>query len=394
MKESVQQVCLGSRKREGLSMKQRWGFWALVALGIAAAGCEASKSSDILSPTVAGPIPGISITAPRALDPQAGSRVAVDQQPITLLIENATTNSPRPLNYLFEIATDAGFTNKVFTREGVAPGDGGRTSLRLPDALASGRTYYWRARAQDGANTGPYSGAVPFTVFTPVFIDRPILVAPINNAVVSNSPTFVIGNAARSGPAGPVSYTIEISDTSSFAARSIWTVLEQSGQTQLVSPAGLSGGIQYFWHARARDSFGNEGPWSDVQSFRTDGAPPSGGGGGPVGPWENCGSTPGVTIVECVHAAVNPPHTVEGAFEVTKRVAWLLRGGGAGLLIKDGGENVVTWNGRNFAAARIVYPDGHLYKLLTDVPATNGPSWQDEGVDTALIPRWFAPMQP
>jgi hypothetical protein len=90
-------------------------------------------------------------------------------------------------------------------------------------------------------------------------------------------------------------------------------------------------------------------------------------------------------LVECIHDRVNPAHTPEGAFEVTKRVAWALKGEGAGLLIKNGGENIVSWHGRSFAAGRICYPDGHIYKVLTDVPATNGPSWQDNGfVDRSL----------
>ena len=33
----------------------------------------------------------------------------------------------------------------------------GRTSVRIPDKLQKDRTYFWRARAQDGANTGPLS---------------------------------------------------------------------------------------------------------------------------------------------------------------------------------------------------------------------------------------------
>jgi hypothetical protein len=82
-------------------------------------------------------------------------------------------------------------------------------------------------------------------------------------------------------------------------------------------------------------------------------------------------------LVECLRDRVAPNHTEEGAFEVTKRVAWALRGEGAGLLIKNAGENIVPWMGYSFAAARICYPDGHIFKVLTDVPATNGPSWQD-----------------
>jgi hypothetical protein len=93
-------------------------------------------------------------------------------------------------------------------------------------------------------------------------------------------------------------------------------------------------------------------------------------------------------LVDCIHAGVNPPRTVEGAFEVTKRVAWALRGEGAGLLIKNGGENIVSWQGYSFSAGRICYPDGHIFKVLTDIPATNGPSWQDNDF---VDPKLYVP---
>ena len=45
----------------------------------------------------------------------------------------------------------------------------------------------------------------------------------------------------------------------------------------------------------------------------------------------------------------------------------------------------MSWKGYSFAAARICYPDGHIYKVLSDVPTTNGPSWQDNDfVDRSL----------
>ena len=46
------------------------------------------------------------------------------------------------------------------SRSGVAPGENGRTSLRLEDSLATGHTYFWRARAVDGANQGPYANTM------------------------------------------------------------------------------------------------------------------------------------------------------------------------------------------------------------------------------------------
>lgn len=89
-------------------------------------------------------------------------------------------------------------------------------------------------------------------------------------------------------------------------------------------------------------------------------------------------------LVECIHSHVHPTNEYE-AFEVTKRVAWALRGEGAGLLIKTSGENIVPWKGYVFAAGRICYPDGHIFKVISDVGpgGANGPSWQDNGyVDT------------
>jgi hypothetical protein len=85
-------------------------------------------------------------------------------------------------------------------------------------------------------------------------------------------------------------------------------------------------------------------------------------------------------LVLCIHGHVNPHNEYE-AFEVTKRVAWALRGEGAGLLIKTTGENIVPWRGYVFAAGRICYPDGHIFKVISDVGAggANGPSWQDNG---------------
>src|SRR6185295_9256320 len=73
-------------------------------------------------------------------------------------------------------------------------------------------------------------------------------------------------------------------------------------------------------------------------------------------------------LVECIHDRLNAPRTVEGAFDITRRVAWALRGEGGGLLIKTGGENIVTWRGMSFSAGRICYPDGKIWKVLTDVP--------------------------
>ena len=110
----------------------------------------------------------------------------------------------------------------------------------------------------------------------------------------------------------------------------------------------------------------------------------------PADPILGCGGLVAdkLALVTCIHDRLNPPHTAAGAFEITKRVAWALRGEGAGLLIKNGGENIVSWRGYSFSASRICAPDGHIYKVLSDVPTTNGASWQDNDF---VDPRLYVP---
>ena len=95
-----------------------------------------------------------------------------------------------------------------------------------------------------------------------------------------------------------------------------------------------------------------------------------------------CGDLPaGRELVRCIHNHIKPTDEFSG-FEVTKRVAWALRNkGGGGLLLKPGGDNIVTWRGYTFSASRIMYPNGQLYKVLSDVGrgGANGPVWLDDG---------------
>lgn len=96
----------------------------------------------------------------------------------------------------------------------------------------------------------------------------------------------------------------------------------------------------------------------------------------------------GLGLVQCLWSRIQPAGSVEKAFDVTRRVAWGLRSLGVGLLIKDGGENVVTWQGKSYSASRICWPDGRIVKVLSDVPTTNGPSWQDGGT---VDPSFWSP---
>ncbi|HYM24562.1 MAG TPA: hypothetical protein VEU08_15200, partial [Vicinamibacterales bacterium] len=275
-------------------------------------GCEYSKSSNPLSPTIQGPIPGVNISTPRVMSPAAGTKIAVNSQPVTLTVGNSATNGVRPLSYVFEVAVDVNFSNKVFTRSGVAPGDGS-TSLRLPDALAPERTYYWRAHAEDGANTGSATSAINFDVFTPIVIQAPQPIGPgANSTIATIHPTLVVADAVRSGPVGPITYQAELADNDQFTNRiAAWTQAEQSGQTGLTVPNDLSYSKVYYWHVRALDPT-TVGPWSPTMAFATPVqvvAPPTGAGG--------CGGSSSGILCQAI--VLNSPSNL-ASWAVTSRI--------------------------------------------------------------------------
>jgi hypothetical protein len=265
----------------------------ILLLGCGISACAVEKTSNPLSPSVAGPIPGVAITAPDIVQPAPGARISVEQQPITLTLQNSSTSGVRPLSYLFEVAADATFSNPLLSRGGIAPGEGGRTSFKLPDPLASGRTYYWRARAEDGANTGPYSATVAFNIFTPVVIQAPTLASPTGGGTIDGlQPRFIVNNAPRSGPAGHISYLIELANSEAFGSvYAAWVFDEQPNQSSLLAPVGLAPSTTYYWRAKAFDS-STSSPFSAPAAFRTATPvitpPPSSGGSG-GGP-SNCSS--------------------------------------------------------------------------------------------------------
>lgn len=275
--------------------------WLLAVLS--ASGCEMQKSANPLSPAVAGPIPGVNIATPRLASPANGARVASTQQPITLTVENATTNGVRPLSYVFEVATDAEFAKRVFEKRGVTPGTG-RTSVTLP-TLESDKTYYWRSLAQDGANAGTYGPVGSFVLFTPAVVEVPKPVSPVAGATVSSlTPTLTFENAARSGPVAKVTYLVTVNTAPTLPVQSAlgfwWQAEQAGGNTSFVVPAGLlTAGKQYYWSVMSTD--GTVGfNYSRVESFMTPVAPagppanPGGGAGGGAGGGTGGGTGGGV----------------------------------------------------------------------------------------------------
>jgi hypothetical protein len=350
-----------------------------------ASGCEVSKSSTPLSPSIAGPIAGVTISRPSALEPGQDWQIFMRDQPVRLLFQNASTSGVRPITYNVEIASDSAFNSVVFRRTGITPADGATTSLQLPEALATGRTYWWHVRAEDGANSSEFSPAKSFVAVTPVSLGAPVAKTPAGT-ITTTAPEFKIQAGTASGPVGRIVYTVQVANDPAFGSvAAIFVPDETRPETTVAQNYQFLNNKTYYWRVQAKDTGDSQAvsPWSATQTFTTQPLPPpppppaAGVGGG----WQSCGSTPGYDLVACVRASVNPTGNGDLAFEVTKRVAWLLRGQGAGLLIKNGGENTTAWRGFSFSISRICYPNGGIVKVVSDAGpgGGNGAAW-----DTSL----------
>jgi hypothetical protein len=257
-------------------MKKRSRVWSAIALMTVAAGCAKSsptRPSDTGASSQVSAIndakTGVTLTTPQPQTPTSGQRLKFADQPLTLTVKNGVTTGVTALTYTFQVASDAGFASVVYSKDGVAEGAGGQTSLNI-DKLAGNKDYFWRVRAATSAVTGLFSAARAFNVGPEVVIQAPALASPSQNGTLNGSASLVAMNAAKSGPAGQIFYRFEVSDSSSFANLVfVSTVAEQSGQTSVQMTARLTTNAAYFWRVQASDpANGVTGPYSSVYSFR------------------------------------------------------------------------------------------------------------------------------
>ncbi len=222
-------------------------------------------------------------------------------------------------------------------------------------------------------------------------IGAPTPVSPVRNQVVTISPTFsatpVTGTYATFTP----QYRIRVFDASGVIALDSGLLTTPTWTPTLV----LTPNASFTWMARA-EYLGATGPWSVAASFATTNPPQP---GPPIGDWQDCAPLAGVNnfnLSACVWNAVHPVDS-ESDMEMVKRVAWLLRGQGGGLLIKTSGDGVIFWQGFNFSASRVCFPDGHIFKVLTDAGpgGANQPDYSDNDfVDPSLYVPAMDPSLP
>jgi hypothetical protein len=198
------------------------GIWSALALLVVTAACTQSSPTRPADSSASGATAsatdattGVSLTSPTLVTPTVNQQFKNVEQPITLTVKNAVTTGVTALTYTFEVATDAAFASKVYSKDGVASGSG-TTSLKI-DKLTPAKSYFWRARASSGSFAGPYTDARGVGIGPEVILATPVNGDPQPNATVGEQPTLNVNNVARTGPAGQVYYRFEISETAAFS---------------------------------------------------------------------------------------------------------------------------------------------------------------------------------
>ena len=253
----------------------RTGFTIVGAVGVMLVGtaCDSERSSNPLSPQIAGPLAGVTISSPASTQPANGQLLSVNSQPVSLVFGDATSNSVRPFVYEIQIATDGAFAQILLGQADIQPTAGGQVTYEIPLTLDP-QVYYWRVRALDGANTGPYTPAATFEVYTPVVIAAPTVIGPTGGQLApDNDPTLAVQNAVVTGPAETIRYRFELSTDPAFATLSaVLTVTQSAGTSTTVDPGALPDDQVFYWRVRvsAQSRIGEVvGPWSPTASFRT-----------------------------------------------------------------------------------------------------------------------------
>ncbi len=221
---------------------------------------------------IGDPSPG----APGIVSPAQLASVSVLRP--TLEVSNAVDYQNDPLSYRFEVYSDAGLTALVAQVPAISAGRN-TTAWPADVDLQNNRQYWWRCRASDGTNVGPWSETGTFFVnevnHPP---SAPIIAGPPDDAVLDNLDGWLFWLSSIDPDEGDavVSYNLQVAATAGFEA----PVIDQSGIPALTYPVDLSWamavqlkefagatnlvpGSTYYWRARAQDLRGLWSNWSE-----------------------------------------------------------------------------------------------------------------------------------
>jgi hypothetical protein len=181
------------------------------------------------------------------ISPANTSAVATDSARLVWAkIAGATT-------YHLQVATDSAFATLVMNDSTLTD------SSKVVRSLVVNKTYYWRARARNGAGWGSFSGKYSFKTQAPL-PGKVSLVAPSDGAVAN---TGAVMFTWRRGAPDERKYLLVVSTTADMHSE---VVHDSTVQDTFKVVTTLLDGQRYYWQVTAKNGTG-WGPASAIRSF-------------------------------------------------------------------------------------------------------------------------------
>ena len=199
----------------------------------------------------------------------------------TLTVTNAIDHQSDPLTHQFEVYADALLTQLVAEIPAVASGVSS-TSWQVDIDLPDHAPYWWRARASDGTNTGPWCAPIVFNINE--FNNSPpavVIASPANDSLLIDGNGLLVWFQTSDPDLGDqiLDYQIQIDDDYLFGSPEV----DSSGITVDLSTFGpgffasvplsslpgtstLPSG-RWFWRIRARDTRFASGAWPTAYAY-------------------------------------------------------------------------------------------------------------------------------
>ena len=203
-------------------------------------------------------------TVPTLASPIGGSQVG--SLTPTLTLNNSTDTEGNSIVYDFQVSTSATFSTITAQVAGVAQGAGSVSTWVVGTSLTNGSTYYWRARAYDGALYSNYSSNGSFVIGVNSAPTVPNLSTPAAAGQVSTLTPILSLTNSTDAEGNTLVYDFQVSTSTTFgtiAAQSIGVAQGAAGSTSWTVSPSLVNGTTYYWRARAYDGslYSNYAPY-------------------------------------------------------------------------------------------------------------------------------------
>lgn len=203
--------------------------------------------------------------APTAMNP-AQMQGVTSTMP-TLSHANSVDAEKDKSTYAYEVYADPEMTILVAQADDYPQGSGTTTAWPVPVTLNEDEDYYWRVRAHDGFEDGPWAGPAAFWVNAVNQLPAAFtLLVPDSGVVIGDqTPAFAWTIAADADPYDLVHYTLTYATNPLFTDATSIPGLDTTCHTP-VQP--LAAGKTFYWKVLASDQFAGQRYSADTFSFR------------------------------------------------------------------------------------------------------------------------------